>query len=124
IQDQSKRMNLVIENVLQLSRRRQAEPQQLDLKEWLQRFVDEYPGRLRNDSQLHLQLGAGDSQTRREPNHLNQVLSTLVQNGLSYSATAHGRGPVWLSLARDTQRDPPMLKVIDDAPGVPAHKLN
>ncbi len=31
IQDQSKRMNLVIENVLQLSRRRQAEPQQLDL---------------------------------------------------------------------------------------------
>lgn len=67
IQDQSKRMNLVIENVLQLSRRRQAEPQQLDLKEWLQRFVDEYPGRLRNDSQLHLQLGAGDIQTRMDP---------------------------------------------------------
>lgn len=108
IQDQSKRMNLVIENVLQLSRRRQAEPQQLDLKEWLQRFVDEYPGRLRNDSQLHLQLGAGDIQTRMDPHQLNQVLSNLVQNGLRYSAQAHGRGQVWLSLARDPESDLPM----------------
>ena len=124
IQDQSKRMNLVIENVLQLSRRRQAEPQQLDLKEWLQRFVDEYPGRLRNDSQLHLQLGAGDIQTRMDPHQLNQVLSNLVQNGLRYSAQAHGRGQVWLSLARDPESDLPVLEVIDDGPGVPADKLN
>ncbi|HGN3443896.1 TPA: PAS domain-containing sensor histidine kinase [Pseudomonas aeruginosa] len=124
IQDQSKRMNLVIENVLQLSRRRQAEPQQLDLKEWLQRFVDEYPGRLRNDSQLHLQLGAGDIQTRMDPHQLNQVLSNLVQNGLRYSAQAHGRGQVWLSLARDPESDLPVLEIIDDGPGVPADKLN
>lgn len=124
IQDQSKRMNLVIENVLQLSRRRQAEPQQLDLKEWLQRFVDEYPGRLRNDSELHLQLGAGDIQTRMDPHQLNQVLSNLVQNGLRYSAQAHGRGQVWLSLARDPESDLPVLEVIDDGPGVPADKLN
>jgi two-component system sensor histidine kinase PilS (NtrC family) len=117
-------MNLVIENVLQLSRRRQAEPQQLDLKEWLQRFVDEYPGRLRNDSQLHLQLGAGDIQTRMDPHQLNQVLSNLVQNGLRYSAQAHGRGQVWLSLARDPESDLPVLEIIDDGPGVPADKLN
>lgn len=102
----------------------QAEPQQLDLKEWLQRFVDEYPGRLRNDSQLHLQLGAGDIQTRMDPHQLNQVLSNLVQNGLRYSAQAHGRGQVWLSLARDPESDLPVLEVIDDGPGVPADKLN
>ena len=42
IQDHSRRMNLVIENVLQLSRRRQAEPQLLDLKYWLHRFVSEF----------------------------------------------------------------------------------
>ncbi|MCO2129419.1 PAS domain-containing sensor histidine kinase [Pseudomonas aeruginosa] len=124
IAQQAQQMKLVIENVLQLSRRRQAEPQQLDLKEWLQRFVDEYPGRLRNDSQLHLQLGAGDIQTRMDPHQLNQVLSNLVQNGLRYSAQAHGRGQVWLSLARDPESDLPVLEVIDDGPGVPADKLN
>ncbi|WP_132911830.1 ATP-binding protein [Pseudomonas aeruginosa] len=90
----------------------------------LQRFVDEYPGRLRNDSQLHLQLGAGDIQTRMDPHQLNQVLSNLVQNGLRYSAQAHGRGQVWLSLARDPESDLPVLEVIDDGPGVPADKLN
>jgi two-component system, NtrC family, sensor histidine kinase PilS len=36
IQDQSKRMNLIIENVLQLSRRSPAEPQTLQLNEWLE----------------------------------------------------------------------------------------
>ena len=59
-----------------------------------------------------------------DPHQLNQVLSNLVQNGLRYSAQAHGRGQVWLSLARDPESDLPVLEVIDDGPGVPADKLN
>ncbi|MDF3930999.1 sensor histidine kinase [Pseudomonas citronellolis] len=123
IQDQSRRMNLVIENVLQLSRRRQSEPQQLDLAQWLQRFVDEQREGLRGDQQVHLQLGRGEIQTRMDPSQLTQVLGNLVQNGLRYSAREHGRGQVWLNLFRDPDSDLPVLEVLDDGPGIAAEQL-
>ncbi|UXJ51800.1 sensor histidine kinase [Pseudomonas citronellolis] len=123
IQDQSRRMNLVIENVLQLSRRRQAEPQQLDLKEWLQRFTDEQREGLRGDQQIHLQLGIGEIQTRMDPSQLTQVLGNLVQNGLRYSARQNGSGQVWLNLFRDRDSDLPVLEVLDDGPGIAPEQL-
>ncbi len=118
IQDQSRRMNLVIENVLQLSRRRQAEPQQLDLKEWLHRYAGELREGLREGQQIHVETGQGTVQTRMDPHQLTQVLSNLVQNGFRYSTQAHGTGQVWLRLYRDRETDLPVLEVIDDGPGI------
>lgn len=123
IQDQSRRMNLVIENVLQLSRRRQAEPQLLDLKYWLQRYSDEARESLRADQQLHVELGEGSIQTRMDPNQLTQVLGNLVQNGLRYSAKRHGQGQVWLKLFRDADSDLPVLEVLDDGTGIAPEQL-
>ena len=123
IQDQSRRMNLVIENVLQLSRRRQAEPQLLDLKYWLQRYSAELCESLRPDQQIHVHLGEGTIQTRMDPNQLTQVLGNLVQNGLRYSAKQHGKGQVWLNLFRDGDTDLPVLEVLDDGPGIDAEQL-
>ncbi|KAF1071858.1 MAG: Globin-coupled histidine kinase [Pseudomonas citronellolis] len=118
IQDQSRRMNLIIENVLQLSRRRQSEPQLLDLKYWLHRFVAEQAQSLRADQQVHLEVASGTLQTRMDPNQLTQVLSNLVQNGLRYSAQRHGAANVWMKLYRDAESDLPMLNIEDDGPGV------
>ncbi|MCY1399149.1 Adaptive-response sensory-kinase SasA [compost metagenome] len=122
IQDQSRRMNLVIENVLQLSRRRQAEPQLLDLKYWLHRFVGELRENLRNDQRIHLQTTTGSIQTRMDPNQLTQVLTNLVQNGLRYSAQKHGSGQVWMKLSRDSETDLPVLEILDDGPGIAAEQ--
>ena len=119
IQDHSKRMNLVIENVLQLSRRRQAEPQLLDLKYWLHRFASEFRSSAPADRQLHLETQGGSLQTRMDPHQLNQVLTNLVQNGLRYSAQKHRLGQVWLRLFRDAESDLPVLQILDDGPGVP-----
>ncbi|WP_218567583.1 sensor histidine kinase [Pseudomonas cavernae] len=123
IQDQSRRMNLVIENVLQLSRRRQAEPQLLDLKYWLHRFAGEFRNTLPHTQQLHVETGGGTLQTRMDPNQLTQVLTNLVQNGLRYSAQRNPYGQVWLKLFRDADSDLPVLEVLDDGPGVPAEQV-
>ncbi|WP_346727625.1 sensor histidine kinase [Zestomonas insulae] len=122
IQDHSRRMNLVIENVLQLSRRRQAEPQLLDLKYWLHRFAGEFRNTLPNTQQVHVETGGG-LQTRMDPNQLTQVLTNLVQNGLRYSAQRNPYGQVWLRLYRDASSDLPVLEVLDDGPGVPAEQV-
>ncbi len=119
IQDHSRRMNLVIENVLQLSRRRQAEPQLLDLKYWLHRFASEFRSAAGAGQTLHLETLGGTIQTRMDPNQLTQVLTNLVQNGLRYSAQKQGQGQVWLRLFRDPDSELPVLEVVDDGPGVP-----
>lgn len=119
IQDHSRRMNLIIENVLQLSRRRQAEPQLLDLKYWLHRFASEYRGRLAANQQLYVDASGQSLQTRMDPSQLLQVLSNLVQNGLHHSARCHGQAQVWLKLYCDERSDLPTLEVLDDGPGVP-----
>ncbi|WP_437882010.1 sensor histidine kinase [Pseudomonas sp. LRF_L74] len=119
IQDHSRRMNLVIENVLQLSRRRQSEPQLLDLKYWLHRFASEFRTTAKADQTLHLETRGRGLQTRMDPNQLTQVLTNLVQNGLRYSAQKNSQGQVWLRLFRDEESDLPVLEILDDGPGVP-----
>lgn len=123
IQDHSRRMNLVIENVLQLSRRRQAEPQLLDLKYWMHRFASEFRSSAAPGQTLHLETQSGTVQTRMDPHQLTQVLTNLVQNGLRYSAQNHPQGQVWLKLFRDKNSDLPALEILDDGPGVAPEQL-
>ncbi|NWL79235.1 PAS domain-containing sensor histidine kinase [Pseudomonas taiwanensis] len=124
IQDHSRRMNLVIENVLQLSRRRQSEPQLLDLKYWLTRFASEFRTSSSPDQTLHLSTLGSTLQTRMDPHQLTQVLTNLVQNGLRYSTQKNTRGQVWLKLFRDPESDLPVLEVEDDGDGVPPEQVH
>jgi two-component system, NtrC family, sensor histidine kinase PilS len=123
IQDHSRRMNLVIENVLQLSRRRQAEPQLLDLKYWLHRFASEFRATAPAEQMLHLETRGGTIQTRMDPHQLTQVLTNLVQNGMRYSAQKHQLGQVWLTLFRDPESDLPILEIQDNGVGVSPEQL-
>lgn len=119
IQDHSRRMNVVIENVLQLSRRRQSEPQLLDLRYWLHRFASEFRASSRADQILNLHTHGSGLQTRMDPHQLTQVLNNLVQNGLRYSSSSQ----VWLNLYRDPTSDLPVLEVLDDGPGVQSDQI-
>lgn len=123
IQDHSYRMNQVIENVLQLSRRRQAEPQLLDLKYWLNRFVSEYRNTAPSNQLIHLETSSGSLQTRMDPHQLTQVLTNLVQNALRYSGQKNPQSQVWLRLFRARNNELPVLEVLDDGPGVPTEQL-
>jgi len=123
IQDQSRRMNLVIENVLQLSRRRQTEPHLLDLRQWLEHFANDLRSGLPADQSVHLDIGFGTLTTRMDAEQLQQVMTNLVQNGLRYSARLHERAQVWIRLFHDTQSDLPSLEVLDDGPGVATEHL-
>ena len=119
IQDQSRRMNTVIENVLQLSRQRKTEPQLLDLKYWLHRFASEFRSNSTANRTLHLSTTGNSLQTRMDPHQLDQVLNNLVENGLRYSSKLHRQSQVWLHLYRHPHTDLPTLEIRDDGPGIP-----
>jgi two-component system, NtrC family, sensor histidine kinase PilS len=121
IQDQSRRMNLVIENVLQLSRRRQTEPHLLDLSQWLRAYVSDLRTSLPEGQSIHLDIGAGTLTTRMDAEQLQQVMTNLTQNGLRYSGQMHEHAQVWLRLFHAPHSELPSLEVLDDGPGV-AHE--
>ncbi len=117
-------MNLIIENVLQLSRRRQPEPQLLDLKYWVHRFASEFRGTLKSSQTLHVETLKGNTKTRMDPNQLTQVVTNLVQNGLRYSAQNNRQAQVWLRLFCADETELPVLEVLDDGRGVPSDQVS
>jgi len=118
IQDHSQRMNRVIENVLQLSRRQQTTPQRLDLKPWLARFVAEARETATERQTIHLRIGAGHVTTLMDTNQLSQILDNLLRNGWRHSALIHKQAEVWLELFVDPDSQLPVLEVQDNGPGV------
>jgi two-component system sensor histidine kinase PilS (NtrC family) len=117
-------MNLIIENVLQLSRRRPSAPQLLDLKAWLEKFVSDFRATARPGQQLHMYVSDGTLETRMDANQLTQVLNNLIENGLRYSAQQQGQAQVWLNLFVEPTNGLPIMEVLDDGPGFAADQLH
>ncbi|GJM07779.1 MAG: two-component sensor histidine kinase [Lysobacteraceae bacterium] len=110
------RMNDIIENVLQISRREQADPKLLDLSDWVQNFVSEYLQTHNLDDGSTLQCdcerGVVGVFDRRQ---LNQVVWNLTQNALTYG---HPPGEPSQVTIRVTASGP-ALEVSDRGPGIP-----
>lgn len=119
IQDQTRRMNLVVENVLQLSKQRQAEQQVLDLKYWLHRFVSNYQERATTNEVLRLLVKGSSLQTRMDPHQLDQVLTNLINNAMRYTKEVEGKRYVDLILYRHPDSKLPVLEILDEGPGIP-----
>lgn len=120
IQEQSGRLNRVIENVLQLSRQNKPEPQLLDLKYWLYRYVTSWRESQQCTAELKLEVTGSQLQTRMDPQQLTQVLDNLVSNGLRFCQPVKGLVQLRLVLFRHPSLLLPILEVLDNGPGVAA----
>lgn len=87
IQNHCIRMNNVIENVLQMSRRKTAEPKTLKIDEWLRHFIEEFSAGFPDGVEIELECNQNldDLSLEFDPIHLSQALGNLCQNGLRYS---------------------------------------
>lgn len=111
------RVNQIIENVLQLSRRRVSHPEPIELNEWIEGFIDDYK---HEDTQAEIELISEKMfiETQMDTSHLNQVLTNLCNNGLRYSLEATGKPYITLQLGIDKQTELPYIKVIDNGEGI------
>jgi two-component system sensor histidine kinase PilS (NtrC family) len=115
---QSRRMNGVIENVLELSRRKPPQPVRLKLKEWVEEFVTQFPQSQFEGAEIACQVDPPGTEIRVDPGQLGQAVTNLVLNGLRYSKQRTGRATVSLQGGIDATTDRPYLNVIDAGPGV------
>lgn len=118
IQDHSVRMNGVIENILQMSRRKTAEPKQLNLAEWLNRFIEDFTAGESEPIQIETDSITHDFNFMADPLHLSQVVGNLCQNGLRYSKKKTGEARVKVEAGIDADTRRPYISVSDYGEGV------
>ena len=117
---QSRRMNGIIENVLQLAKREAAQPESVELNSFCQSFVQEFLITHPNDSEkIHLHLTSELAVGLFDPLHLYQVLSVLLSNALIYGCHPYQTAHVQIALRMNT--DQPIIDVIDHGPGLSNH---
>lgn len=88
--EQSQRMNKIISNVLQLSRRDHTHQTDIALQSWLKEFITQFvqSHQLTNED-IAVEHGADGITVHFDPSQLHQVLWNLCENGLRYSEEHH-----------------------------------
>lgn len=113
------RMNRVIENVLQLSRRKPVQPELLNMQEWLLSFIEEFRATQNEPVDIEFKITRPDLTFRIDPSQIGQVLTNLFQNGLRYSEKSIGKRYLRVVADISIQTEQPYLDIIDRGPGVP-----
>ncbi|HKK06075.1 MAG TPA: ATP-binding protein [Gammaproteobacteria bacterium] len=121
ITDHCRRINTIIENVQQLSRRDRSRPQILILGPYLEEFVREFVeahGAAPED--IHLDVEPRELEVRFDPSQLQQILTNLCENALHHSAGCEGQPKVELRASDTVEFHRPVVEVIDRGPGISA----
>jgi len=118
INNHSKRMNAVIENILEMSRRKAPDPRRLNLLEVLESFVEQFCVAELEKAQIAIEVKPAATEVRIDRSQLLQVLTNLGQNGLRYSLEHTGELTLKLQGGIDATTDRPYLNIIDNGPGV------
>lgn len=120
IQNHSGRVNTIVENVLQLSRRERTNPRIINLKAWTESFIEEFceTEQLPVDS-IDINIEPDNTMIQIDTSHLQQILWNLCQNAVKYGSI--GDVPVHISLKGGFSNEfkGPYLDVIDKGNGIP-----
>ena len=118
IQNHTLRLNGVIENVLQMSRRSAPEQRAIGIDEWLPHFLEDFSAGAAEDVEIQTDIKTEGISIQIDPLHLTQILANLCQNGLRYSERKIGKQSIKIDGDFDSISGHPYLEVIDYGDGV------
>ena len=114
IDENCHRMNAMVENILQLSRRTEPNRETVVLTEWARRFIDDFSyQRDMCDRELSLDSGDVEVRARVDANQLQQVVWNLCEN-----AIRHAKPPVRVVIRVGKSQDRPYIEVLDNGEGI------
>lgn len=120
ILDHCKRINMIIEDILDASRQNNSAPTRINLQVWLERYVSSYQMTHESCDEITVKVEPLDTEVNVITSQLEQVLNNLFDNGLRYSRRTTGRGTLTVLGGKEEKdgRQQPYLHVIDDGPGI------
>lgn len=118
IQKQCKRMNGIVENILQLSRREQSKPESLELNEFLTELVGEFLSTQKaKNVDFKTNLPPGEAYVMYDRSQLSQCLWKLLDNSIDH-ATGTKVTRLRLGMRKDEQAGYCVITLEDNGPGI------
>ncbi len=122
IRRHSRRVNGIVENVLDLSRRRAANTNLIDVGDWLAEFKTDYLQTQDEAAHSVIDLSIDDNipQARFDTSQIEQVMVNLCDNGLRYSQQHSGERRISLHAGATVDQERAYVDVRDIGPGIAA----
>lgn len=125
----SRRVNGIIENILDLSRRREARAELIELPVWLAAFINDYCQSAARGTEpapeIELKVSGAVPDARFDVSQIEQVLTNLCDNGLRYSLQKCGTPKLTLRVGASADGERAYIDIQDEGPGIPEqYRLN
>jgi two-component system sensor histidine kinase PilS (NtrC family) len=115
----ARRVSQIVESVLALSRRKQTQPERLQLLPWLEDFAREFVQTLElYEGAVAVTDASTDVEADMDPTHLHQIIWNLCDNAVKYASATAGAIAVELSCGYIETSGRPFIEVADRGPGV------
>jgi two-component system sensor histidine kinase PilS (NtrC family) len=125
IQNHAKRMNGIVENILQLSRREQSHAELVPLHTFLPEFANEFQTSQVNRSlDFQSAIDTEDTYVLYDKSQLSQCLWKLLDNAVDHASKDNPIPRVRLALIRDEDSGFCIITVADNGPGISQAQLS
>ncbi|TFH12894.1 MAG: PAS domain-containing protein [Nitrosomonadales bacterium] len=121
IRDNTRRLNKIVQNVLQLNRRDRATSEVIQVTNFIYTFIDEFCQTEKIDIDAFSINISGQYTMKFDDGHLNQILWNLCNNAWRHCRKQHGSIQLILASEADSKFH---LDIIDDGPGIAPRVLN
>jgi len=123
ILDQAKRMNGIVENILQLSRQEHSRPEPVELNAFLKQLADEFKStQTAKNLDFHLLIETGKTFVVFDKSQLHQTLWKLLDNTVHHASVK--RPPrAELRMRKDESAGYCVITVEDNGPGIPKSRI-
>lgn len=121
IQHHCRRVNDIVESVMQISRREPPRPEYIVLDTWLTGFVADYLRLLNRPADITVDCRYKDLLIEFDPENLNRVLGNLLDNALRHSKKDTGQETARIRVEIDFINHQCAIDVIDAGTGVPSN---
>lgn len=119
INTQTKRLNSIVENVLQLSRQQRGNIEPVNLYNWLLQFREEfYNSQGLHAYQMHISIQPESISILFDPTQLHQVMWNLCSNAINHSGMNQENIMINIRGGYDEENAQPYLDIIDNGPGI------
>ena len=121
IQRHSQRVNQIIENTLQLSRRSEPSIESILITPWVKKIVYDFQVQKSQDANPEQFIVIANNDTisaKFDPNQMEQVLINLIDNALHHGAKNYSDATVFLVINENKEQNQAYIDVIDQGPGI------
>ena len=117
IQSHCRRVNKIIEDVLQLSRREPSNKEKIELAPWINSYLKSYIQTSGCDPNVfQISIKNEDLWTQMDQGHLKQILDNLCSNALKYGDVSTDKIMIEISLSENA----PCIRILDNGVGIDA----